>query len=157
MPAHCETKAVYRTCQYGFRKGPPRIQAASFREFYLCGCEPLSITVCLFPSMLRNSFINHPPHIPCRLPIYLLSLQRPYAACLTKPFTVLFLFPIASLYPLLFHCIRTAAEAIEGPEGAKRCEKPLPCFHMVSLPLSCAHMLQAARAGKHAHISDTLD
>lgn len=41
-------------------------------------CELLSITVCLFPSVLRNSFINHPPHIPCRLPIYLPSLQRPY-------------------------------------------------------------------------------
>lgn len=79
---HCEAKAVYITCQYGFGKSPLRIQAASFREFYLCGCsgcrEPLSITVCLFPSVLRNSFINLPPHIPCRQPIYLPSLQRPY-------------------------------------------------------------------------------
>lgn len=81
---HCETKVVYVTCQCGFGKCPQRIQVACFREFafimWLFGMphEPLSIMVCLFPSVLRNSFINHPPHIPCRPPIYLSSLQCPY-------------------------------------------------------------------------------
>lgn len=118
--------------------------------------ESLSIRVCLFPSVLRNSFINPLPpthtHTPTNISHVLAASL--HAACLTKPFRVLYLFSLAPLRPLLFPCLPAAIQDISGK--TRRCEEVQKASAVFPYGLTSAelctrhHVLLTDRAGKHA-------
>ena len=119
-------------------------------------CESLSIRVCLFCSVLRNSFINPLPpththrHTPSAISHVLAASL--HAACLTKPFRVLYLFSLAPLRPPslpLPPCGNTSGGKTRRCEEVQKASAVFP-YGLTSAELCTRHhVLSTNRAGKH--------